>query len=127
MTLPRWLVLLASIVLFCAGLLHIVGYSYLMPVLVKAGVEPRVLGAVKAVWFVFSVELLILAPAFVWISRRPGARSLLLFLTLIPLIDAGLMYHFVGLFIGTYMVAAGALLLLVGAWLLPRSDSRVSA
>ena len=127
MTLPRWLVLLASIVLFCAGLLHIVGYSYLMPLLVKAGVEPRVLGAVKAVWFVFSVELVILAPAFVWINRRPGARSLLLFLTLIPLIDAGLMYHFVGLFIGTYMVAAGALLLLVGAWLLPRSDSRVSA
>jgi len=125
MTLARWLVLLASIVLFCAGLLHVVGYSYLMPVLVKAGVDPRVLGAVKAVWFVFSVELLILAPAFVWISRRRGARFLLLFLGLIPLIDTGLMYHFVGLFIGTYLVAAGALLLLVGAWLLPRSESQM--
>lgn len=123
MTLPRWLVLLASIVLFCAGLLHIVGYSYLMPVLVNAGVDPRVLGAVKAVWFVFSVELLILGPAFVWISRRPAARSLLLFLALIPLIDAGLMYHFVGLFIGTYLVAGGALLLLVGAWFLPRGEN----
>jgi hypothetical protein len=122
MTPARWLILLASIILFCAGLMHIIGYTFLVPVIAKAGLDPKVLGAVKAVWLVFSVELLILSPAFVWISRRPGARSLLFYLALIPVINAVLMYHFVGRFIGFYLVAGGALVLLIGAWLLPRSD-----
>jgi hypothetical protein len=120
MTLPRWLILLASIVLFCAGLMHNLGYFFALPVLAKAGIDPQILGAVKAVWFVFSVELVVLSPAFVWISQRPGLRSLLIFLAIIPLADAVLMYHYVGLFIGTDMVAVGAVLLLIGTWMLPR-------
>ena len=123
MTLPRWLILLASIILFGAGLLHLIGYSFLIPALVKAGVVPGIVGAVKAVWFIFTVELVILSPALVWIGRLSRARSLLLYLSLIPLADAILMYHYVGLFIGTYMVAGGALLLLAGAWLLPHGET----
>ncbi len=122
MTLARWLILLACIVLFCAGLMHVIGYHFVIPVLVKAGLDAKYLGAVKAVWLVFSVDLVVLSPAFVWISRRPGWRSLLLYLALIPLIDAVLMYYFVGPFIGAHMVAAGAVLLVAGAWLLPREN-----
>ena len=123
MTTARWLILLGSIILFCAGCMHVIGYSFLIPVLAKAGLDPKILGALKAVWLVFSVELLVLSPAFVWISRRPGARSLLLFLSLIPVIDAVLMYYFVGPFIGDYLVTAGAVLLVAGAWLLPRTET----
>lgn len=126
MSLARWLVLIASIVLFAAGLLHVIGYLYgLGPALVKSGIDPRVLGAVKCVWFVFTVELVILSPAFVWISRLPGMRLLLLFLALIPVIDAILMYYFVGAFIGSNMVAAGSVLLVIGAWLLPAAETRL--
>ena len=121
MTLPRWLILLGSLVLFAAGLLHIIGgYFYLIPALVKAGVDPRLVATVKCVWLVFTVELVILTPAFVWLSRRTGTRSLVFYLALIPVIDAILMYYFVGAFIGSNMVAGGSVLLLVGAWLLPR-------
>lgn len=123
MTLSRWLILLASIILFGAGLLHLIGYSFVIPALVKAGVVPGIVGAVKAVWLIFSVELLVLSPAIVWISRRPGTRSLLLYLTVIPVTDAVLMYRLVGPFIGSHMVAGGALLLLAGAWLLPRGET----
>lgn len=123
MSLARWLILLASIILLAAGLMHVIGYFYLMPVLVKYGVDPKYLGVVKCVWFVFTVELAVLAPAFVWISRRPGPRWLLIYLALIPVIDAILMYYFVGSFIGSNMVAGGALLLLIGAWLLPHSET----
>jgi len=119
----RWLILVASTILFCGGLLHLIGYKFVISVLVKAGIDATILGAVKAVWLVFSVELVILSPALVWISRRAGPRALLLFLSLIPVLDGILMYHFVGLFIGTYMVAAGSLLLVIGAWLLPRGDN----
>jgi len=123
MTLPRWLILLGSLVLFAGGLLHIAGgYFYLIPTLVKAGIDTRIVAAVKCVWLVFTVELALLSPAFVWISRRSGGRSLLLYLTLIPLIDGILMYYFVGAFIGSNMVAVGSALLLIGGWLLPRNQ-----
>jgi hypothetical protein len=124
MTLPRWLILLGSIVLFAAGLMHVIGgFSFLIPALVKAGIDVRLLSAVKCVWLVFTVELVILTPAFVWVSRRSGGRSLLLYLALIPVIDGVLMYYFVGPFIGSNMVAGGTLLLLIGAWLLPRGNA----
>ena len=126
MTLPRWLILLASIILFGGGLLHLIGYKFLIPALVNAGVDPKLLGAVKATWLAFSVQFWFLRPALVWISRRPAARSLLLYLALIPLIDAALMYYYVGPFIGAYIVSAGAILLLIGAWLLPRGEAYIS-
>jgi hypothetical protein len=120
-SLARWLTLIASIVLFAAGLLHVIGYLYgLGPALAKSGLDPRVVSAVKCVWFVFTVELVILSPALVWISRLSGTRALLLFLALIPVIDGILMYYFVGAFIGSNMVAAGSVLLVIGAWMLPR-------
>ena len=105
---------------------HLIGYKFLIPDLVKAGVDPAIVGAVKAVWLAFSVEFVVLSPVLVWISRRTGLRPLLLYLALIPVTDFILMYHFVGLFIGTYIVAAGSLLLVIGAWLLPRSENRAA-
>ena len=125
MTLPRWLILLASIILFCGGLLHLIGgYKFMMPALVNAGVDPKLVGAVKAVWLAFSVQFWFLSPALVWPwLRRSAARSLLLYLALIPVIDAALMYYYVGPFIGAYIVSVGAILLLLGAWLLPRDEA----
>jgi hypothetical protein len=121
MKLARLFILLGSIVMFVGALLHILGGSLgVFPVLVKAGVDPRVVGAVKCVWLVVSAHGVLLAPALVWISRRPGTRSLLRYLALIPIVDAVLMFRFVGLFAGFYIVSASALLLLAGAWLVPR-------
>jgi hypothetical protein len=124
MKLARLFILLGSIVMFVGALLHILGGSlYVFPVLVKAGVDPRVAGAVKCVWLVVSAHGVLLSPALVWISRRQGTRSLLLYLALIPVVDAVLMFHFVGRFVGSYMVSCSALLLLAGAWLMPKNDS----
>ncbi len=124
MKLARLLILLGSIVMFVGALLHIVGGMLgVFPVLAKAGVAPLVAGAIKCVWLVVSAHGVLLAPAFVWISRRQGTRSLLRYLSLIPLVDAVLMFHFVGLFMGLYLVSTSALLLLAGAWLMPGSEA----
>ena len=123
MKLARLLILLGSVVMFVGALLHIVGGSLgVFPVLAKSGVNPLVAGAVKCVWLVVSAHGVLLAPALVWISRQ-GQRSLLRYLALIPAVDAVLMFHFVGLFAGFYIVLASALLLLVGAWLMPGDPS----
>jgi len=120
MKLARLLILLGSIVMFAGALLHIVGgLSGVFPVLAKSGMDPRVAGAIVCVWLVVSAHGVLLAPAIVWISRRPGTRSLLRYVALIPVVDAGLMFHFVGFFSGFYIVSACALLLLAGAWLMP--------
>ena len=120
MKVARVVILLAAITLFCGGLAHIVGYTFIVPVLLKSNLEPRIVSAIKCVWLVFSFELFILSPALVWISRKPGNRSLLLYLSVLPIVEAVMMYHFVGLFLGTYMIGAGAILLVIGAWLLPQ-------
>ena len=116
----RWLILLAGIVMFLAGLAHTIGYGFVMPVLVKSNLPAQIVDAIRCVWLVYSVHLILLSVAIVWISRLPGTRSLLLFLALVPIFDAFFMFHFVGPFLGLYMVATSAVLLLIGAWLLPR-------
>jgi hypothetical protein len=85
--------------------------------------DPRIAGAIVCVWLVVSAYGGLLAPALVWISRRQGMRSLLRNLALIPLVDAVLMYVFVGFFSGFYIVATTALLLLAGAWLTPANQA----
>jgi hypothetical protein len=123
MKLARLLILLGSIVMFAGALLHILGgLKGVFPILLKAGVDPRIAGAIKCVWLVVSAHGLLLAPALVWISRRHDTRSLLRYLVLIPAVDAVLMYCFVGFFAGFYIVATSALLLLAGAWLMPQSS-----
>ena len=123
MTLARWLIALGSTLMFVGALLHILGGSLgVFPVLLKAGIDARVAGAIKCVWLVVSAHGVLLAPALVWISRQ-GMRSLLLYLALIPVVDAVLMYSFVGFFSGLYIVSTSALLLVAGGWLLPRSET----
>jgi len=124
MKLARLLILLGSIVMFAGALLHIVGGSLgVFPVLAKTGMDARVAGAIKCVWLVVSAHGVLLAPALVWISRRPGTGSLLRYLALIPTVDAVLMFRFVGLFSGFYIVAGCAVLLLAGAWLMPSEEA----
>ena len=120
MSLARWLILLGAITLFCGAILHTIGYTFFIPVLIKNNLPTVYVNAVRSIWLTFAWDGIVLSVAFVWFSRVAGARKLVLLLALVPLIDALLMYHFVGLFIGTYVVSTAAVLLLVGAWLLPR-------
>ena len=117
----RWLILVAAVVLFLAGLTHTLGYKFVAPVLVKSNLPTNTVDAMKGVWLIYSAHLILLSVAIVWISRLHGTRSMVLFLALFPISDAIFMYHFVGPFIGLYMVSTAAALLLIGGWLLPRN------
>jgi len=120
----RWLILLAAVVLFLAGLAHTLGYKFVAPMLVKSNLPANITEAIKGVWLIYSAHLILLSVIIVWISRLPGTRSLVLFLALFPISDAIFMYRFVGPFLGLYMVSTAAALLLIGGWLLPRSENQ---
>lgn len=124
MSLARWLILLGAIVLFCAAITHMIGYKFFIPALAQYNLPTHYVSAIRAIWVVFSLHMALLSIAIVLLSRLPGSRGLVMFLSLIPTIDSLVMYHFVGLFVGTYMVASAAVLLLVGSWLMPRDYAR---
>jgi hypothetical protein len=114
------LILLAGIVTFLAGLAHLFGYKFVIPILLSSNLAPKITEALKAVWLIYSAHCILLSVVIVWLSRIPGTRSVLLFLALFLVSDAMFMLRFVGPFLGLYMVSTAAVLLLVGAWLLPR-------
>jgi hypothetical protein len=119
----RWLILLSAIVLFLAGLTHTLGYKFVSPVLVKSNLPENIVNAMKGVWLIYSAHLILLSVVIAWINQLPGTRPLLLFLALFPISDAMFMYHFVGPFIGLYMISTAAALLLIGGWLLPHGEN----
>ncbi len=118
----RWLILAGSVVLFLTALLHGSGYVQISRVLEKSSMIPFVTSGFKALWLIFSVHLVVLSAIFIVASLTPNGRRLVLLCTLIPACDTVLLFHFVGVFIGTVALAVATLLFLAGGLLLPKGE-----
>ncbi len=123
----RWLIAAGSLILFCTALLHGSGYPKLSAAIESSGANPIVVGAFKALWLMFSAHAIVLSVVFVVASRTPGGKRLVLLCLLIPAFDLVLLFHFLGMFIGTISVAVATLLFLVGGLLLPQGSQASSA
>lgn len=121
MRIARWLVLAGSVVLFLTALVHGSGYASLSGAIEQSGAKPLVVSAFKALWLMFSFHLIVLSAVFIAASRSPRGRRLVLLCSLIPLSDTALLFHFLGVFIGTLAVALATVLFLIGGYLLPPS------
>ena len=110
MRIARWLIVAGSLVLFLTALLHGSGYAEISRVVEKSDMKPFLIGGFKALWLMFSIHLLVLSAIFIVTSQTPKGRRLVLLCTLIPTIDTMLLFHFVGVFIGTVALAVATLL-----------------
>jgi len=119
----RWLILAGSVVLFLTALLHGSGYLQISRVLEKSAMTPFVTGGFKALWLMFSIHLLVLGAVFIAASLTRKGKRLVLLCTLIPACDTILLFHFVGVFIGTIALAVATLLFLAGGLLLPQGEA----
>jgi len=119
----RWLIVAGSLVLFLTALLHGSGYAEISRVVEKSDMKPFLIGGFKALWLMFSIHLLVLSAIFIVTSQTPKGRRLVLLCTLIPAFDTMLLFHFVGVFIGTVALAVATLLFLVGGFLLPEGEA----
>ena len=123
MKIARWLIVAGSVVLFLTALLHGFGYLQVSRVVETSNMKPFLTGGFKALWLMFSIHLLVLGAVFIAASRIPKGRGLVLLCTLIPACDTILLFHFVGVFIGTIALAVATLLFLSGGLLLPQGEA----
>lgn len=123
MKIARWLIVAGSVVLFLTALLHGSGYLQVSRVLETSGMKPFLTGGFKALWLMFSIHALVLGAVFIAASRIPKGRELVLLCTLIPACDTILLFHFVGVFIGTIALAVATLLFFAGGLLLPHGEA----
>jgi len=119
----RWLIVAGSLVLFLTALLHGSGYAEISRAVEKSDMKSFLIDVFKALWLMFSIHLLVLSAIFIVASQTPKGRRLVLLCTLIPAFDTMLLFHFLGVFIGTVALAVATLLFLVGGFLLPESEA----
>ena len=120
----RWLVVLGSLTLFCAALLHGSGYASVTHALEKSSASPLFVSSFKALWLMVSFHFVILSLAFVVGSRMARGRQLVLLCALIPAADTLLLFRFIGVFVGTILLAIATLLFLGGGFLLANGSQR---
>lgn len=113
----RLITLIGSIVLFLTGCLHGVGYIKIARDLPNEHMSAVAASILKTCWLTFSVALIALAIIAFLARTMQGGGSLVLVCALASAANGLLMFHFLGPFIGVYLVVAVTLLLLVGGYL----------
>jgi hypothetical protein len=115
----RWLIRAASVILFGTALFHASGYNSVAGAIEATSAKPFLAGAVKGLWLMFSIHLIVVSFAVAVVSRSLQAKRFVLLCALFPVADTVILLIFVGVFAGTIMIAAAAILLIAGGLLFP--------
>lgn len=110
----RCLAAVAAAVLLLTAALHATGYANVSKAVAVAGMPPLLRQTSPGLWLFFAWHLFALAAVACWAGLRgtESARPLLVFCTAMVIADTGFAYSLGGLFEGTLMLAAAAVLLL---------------
>ena len=120
----RLITLIGSVVLFASGILHGTGYAMITESLAKDPTSAQLASILKACWLAFSIEMVALALiAFVARSLDRGG-SIVLLCAAATAANGFLLFHFLGPFIGVYLVAVVAMLFFVGGYLQVKASPR---
>jgi hypothetical protein len=118
--LSRILLAFSALVLAFGAYIHTSGFGRMSAAVAKSDLDPFVGKGLKVLWLQDSTISVVLALVFAAIAIRPGAicKVLVLLLTLVPIVTAALLYHFIGNFIGGHVFLAAGIAALLGALLL---------
>jgi len=119
----RWLVAGAGILLVATAAVHAAGYPSVSSTMLASGLHPSVVAAVRALWLMFSVHLVLLAIVVILAAGVSGGRRVVLGCALIPAADTAVLLRFVGWFVGTFGLAAATVLLVLGGLLSTKEES----
>ncbi len=118
----RWLIIGAGIVLVATAALHTAGYPSVSSTMLASGLNADLVAALRALWLMFSAQLVVLAIVVILARSVPGGKRIVLACALIPAVDAALLLRFVGVFAGTLGLAMATVLLVLGGLLWQESS-----
>lgn len=115
-----FLILVACLVLLAAAALHFTGFPGLSSEISASNLNPGLQSLYRTVfmlvgWYGIVIPIIVLIAAF---AAEKARKAILLFCGFALLVQAGIMFAFLGWFAGTYMTLASALLILAGGFLL---------
>ena len=120
-----WLLAVACVSLLLITVLHLFAFANLDSALDQLPVRSQLLDVLRGSWVLYAAHLLIAALlcalSAIWPARF--SRGLRAALALWMSIDAGLMFYFVGVFLGSVLTTAVAIILLLSAALPVRQGS----
>jgi hypothetical protein len=119
----RWLIIGGGILLVATAAFHAAGYPSVSGTLLASSLDPSLVAAVRALWLMFSVHLVLLAIVVILARSVSGARRIVLACALIHAADTALLLRFVGWFVGTFCLAGATVLLVLGGLLWRRQES----
>jgi hypothetical protein len=116
MNFGRGLVVLGSAFLLILATLHGLSYWTDSGEVAKSNLPSNLVGGFRGLYLAFSVQLV--SVLFVLLAWKPGGKTLLLLASMLPLVEFLVIAPFMGWFLGTELLAAGAVCLLIGGLLL---------
>lgn len=117
----NWLTPAGGVVLFASAIFHSSGYFRLVARMQAAEIEPPFPALLKACWWVLTVEFIalgiiaLLAHRMAHGGHKQGGRIVLL-CAATSAVTAALLFSFLGLFPGVYLLALVTVLLGIGGW-----------
>jgi hypothetical protein len=125
---PRLLLSLAALLLVVGALMHGSAFDGVATTVAESGLPPFLVGGFSVLWLADSAVQLLIAAVFGLVAARPPAatRPVIVLLALVPGVTAGLLYRYVGIFVGAHILLAAAVLALAAAlgWTAARDTGR---
>jgi hypothetical protein len=113
----RWMTGIGSVVLFLTGIGHETLVVQVQKMIVENGIEAPMDAILKASWLAFGGEMVALAVISMVASLMAGGGRIILFCAATMIVNAVLLFHFMGPFFGVYVSVVVGLLFLAGGWL----------
>lgn len=115
---PAYAVWIGAALLTITALFHFTAYFEIPAPRVGAGAPGFFDAALRPLWLFASLHWLLTAAVCVLVTKAEQhiARPILLACAAIVIVDAALLYRFIGPFVGEVILVAAALLMVVGAF-----------
>jgi hypothetical protein len=117
MKLAKWLIRIGCALLLASAVIHLYGYTFTDSLFAGSNTQPQAIAAYRTLFLALAVPLVCLVPMFLWAMRMRGGKKILVAGVLIPLLDIALMFHFLGIFIGTLTMTVATAPLAIGIFL----------
>ncbi len=113
----RWLTGVGGVVLFLTGIGHGARFVQVQGMIAASGMKAPLDGILRGCWLAFSGEMVALAVIAMVASAMAGGGRIVLICGATMIVNAALLLHFLGPFVGVYISVAVAVLFLAGGWM----------